>query len=123
MRTLLAGDVEGICSAAGEGTTDCSGDLDGTEDSSGVGKVLDLGDSCAAATWSTAEMTQAKMTTRKLSIVTPVHVWKKVVPPFAIAQKFFIDHVGDKLIVQTVETSKMIDRALGRVFAGSPSFH
>jgi hypothetical protein len=50
MRTLLAGDVEGICSAAGEGTKDCSGDLDGTEDSSGVGKVLDLGDSCAAAT-------------------------------------------------------------------------
>ena len=50
MRTLLAGDVEGICSAAGEGTTDCSGDLDGTEDSSGVGKVLDVGDSSAAAT-------------------------------------------------------------------------
>jgi hypothetical protein len=50
MRTLLAGDVEGICSAAGEGTADCTGDFDGTEDSSGVGDVFALVDSCAAAT-------------------------------------------------------------------------
>jgi hypothetical protein len=50
MRTLRAGEVEGICPGVGEGTTDCSGDLDGTEDSSGVGEVFDLGDSCAAAT-------------------------------------------------------------------------
>ena len=50
MRTLLAGEVEGIGSGVAEGATDCSGDVDGTKDSSGVGEVFDVGDSCAAAT-------------------------------------------------------------------------
>ena len=44
-------------------------------------------------------------------------------PPFAVAQKFFIEIVCDKLIVQTVETSKVIDRALSGVFARSTGFH
>ena len=64
-----------------------------------------------------------KVTMRNLSIVSPVHVWKNVVPPFAFAQEFFIDHDGDKLIVQAIETSKVIDRALGRIFARSPCFN
>ena len=60
---------------------------------------------------------------RDLSIISPVHVRKNVVSPFAVAQKFFIEIICDKLIVQTVEASKVIDRALGCVFARSPGFH
>ena len=60
---------------------------------------------------------------RDLSIISPVHVRKNVVPPFAVAQKFFIEIICDKLIVQTVEASKMIDRALSGVFARSSGFH
>src|SRR5213079_435999 len=44
---------------------------------------------------------------------------EKCCPPFAITQKFFTNHRGDKLIVQAIETSKVIDRALGRIFARS----
>ena len=60
---------------------------------------------------------------RDLSIVTPVYVRKNIVPPFAVAQKFFIDMICDELIVQTVESSKMIDGTVSRVFARSPSSH
>jgi len=125
MRTLLAGEGEGVCSAVGEDSVECSGKTEGKGDFSLLGQGVGVDDSCAAAIRrKAAEMNEAtKVTMRNLSIVSPVHVWKNVVPPFAIAQKFFIYHVGDKLIVQTVETSKMIDRALGRVFARSPGFH
>jgi len=49
MRTLLAGEGEGVCSRTGEGGTDCSGQIDGEGDSLGVGEVVEVGDSCAAA--------------------------------------------------------------------------
>jgi hypothetical protein len=57
------------------------------------------------------------------NVVSPVHVWKNIVPPFTVAQKLFIEIMCHKLIVQTVEVSKVIDCALSRVFARSPSFH
>src|SRR5215472_17125488 len=60
---------------------------------------------------------------QRLSIVTPVHVWENVVPPFTVAQKFFVKIVCHKLIVQTVEASKVIERALSRVFECTPGFH
>ena len=129
MRTLLAGEVEGVCSGVGEGGTDCSGEIDGEGDSTGVGEKVGLGDSCAAAI-ATKATHKTKVTIwkrrsmiRDLSIVTPVHVRKNVVSPFAVAQKFFIEIICDKLIVQTVEASKVIDRALSGVFACSPGFH
>ena len=88
-----------------------------------------MGDSCAAAV-ATKAVQKSKVGMVKwrsaicdLSMIAPVHVRKDIVPPFAIAQKFFIDLICDKLIVQTVETSKVIDRALSRVFACSPGFH
>ena len=49
MRTLLAGEGEGVCSGVGEGGTDCSGEIDGEGDSPGVGEGVGVGDSCAAA--------------------------------------------------------------------------
>ena len=58
-----------------------------------------------------------------LSIILPVHVRKNVIAPFAVAQKFFVDGMCDKLIVQAVESSKVIVRALSGVFAGSAGFH
>jgi hypothetical protein len=47
MRTLLAGEGEGICSGVGEGGTDCSGEIESDGDSPGVGEGV--GDSCASA--------------------------------------------------------------------------
>ncbi len=130
IRTLLAGEGEGLCSGVGEGGTDCSGEIDGEGDSPGVGEGVGVGDSCAAAiatrmTTQEREMTiwKRRLAMRDLSIVAPVHVRKNVVPPFAVVQKFFIEIICDKLIVQTVEASKVIDRALGRVFARGPGFH
>jgi len=129
IRTLLAGEGEGVCSGVGEGRTDCSGEIEGEGDSPGVGEGVGVGDSCAAAI-ATKATQETKVTIwkrrpaiRDLSIIVPVHVRKNVVPPFAVAQKFFIEIICDKLIVQTVEASKVIDRALRRVFARGPGFH
>lgn len=129
IRTLLAGEGEGVCSGVGEGGTDCSGEIDGEGDSPGVGEGVGVGDSCAAAI-ATKMAQESKVTLwkrrsaiRNLSIVAPVQVRKNVVPPFAVAQKFFIEIICDQLIVQTVEASKVIDRALRGVFACTPGFH
>ena len=128
IRTLLAGEGEGVCSGVGEGGTDCS-EIDGEGDSPGVGEGVGVGDSCAAAiaTKATQEreiiIWKRRSAIRDLSIIAPVHVRKNVVPPFAVVQKFFIEIICDQLIVQTVEASKVIDRALSGVFARSPGFH
>jgi len=130
IRTLLAGEGEGVRSGVGEGGTDCSGEIDGEGDSPGVPKELELGDSCAAAiatrmTTQDREITiwKRRSAIRDLSIIAPVHVRKMLSRHFAVAQKFFIEIIYDQLIVQTVEASKVIDRALSRVFARSPGFH
>ena len=129
MRTLLAGDGEGVCSGVGDDGTDCSGEIEGEEDSPGAGEGVGVGDSWAAAIArkatqeSKVRMLKRRSAIRDLSIVAPVHVRKNIVPPFAVAQKFFIEIICDKLIVQTVEASKMIDRALSGVFARSAGFH
>ena len=96
MRTLLAGDGEGVCSGVGEGGNDCSGEIEAEGDSPSVGEGVGVGDSCAAANAAKAmQESQVRMLRRSamrdLSIVPPVHVRKNVVLPFAIAQKFFID--------------------------------
>jgi hypothetical protein len=129
IRTLLAGEGEGVCSGLGQGGTDCSGEIEGEGDSPGVGEEVGVGDSCAAAIATKAtqdskgRMLKRRSAIRDLSIVAPVHVRKNIVPPFAVAQKFFIEIICNKLIVQTVEASKVIDRALSGVFARSPGFH
>ena len=41
IRTLLAGEGEGVCSGVGEGGTDCCGEIEGEGDG--------VGDSCASA--------------------------------------------------------------------------
>lgn len=129
IRILLAGEGEGVCSWVGDGGTDCSGEIEGEGDPPGVGEEVGVGDSCAAAvaTKATQEskvrMLKRRAAIRDLSIVAPVHVRKNVVPPFAVVQKFFIEIICDQLIVQTVEASKVIDRALSGVFARSPGFH
>ena len=127
--TLLAGEGKGVCSGVGEGGTNCSSEIEEEGDSPGVGEGVGVGDSCAAviATRATQEnkmrMMKRRSAIRDLSIIAPVHVRKNVVPPFAVAQKFFIEIICDQLIVQTVEPSKMIDRVLSGVFARSPGFH
>jgi len=129
IRTLLAVEGEGVCSGVAEGGTDCSGELEGEGDSLGVDEGAGVGDSCAAviATQATQKtkvrIWKRRSAIRDLSIISPVHVRKNVMPPFAVAQKFFIEIICYKLIVQTVEASKMIDRALSGVFARSAGFH
>ena len=129
MRTFLAGEGEGVCSGVGEGTIDCSGETEGEGDSLGVGEAFGVGDSCAATIAAKAPQDtkvtiwKRRSAIRDLSIIAPVHIRKNVVPPFAVAQKFFIEIICDKLIVQTVKTSKVIDRALSCIFARSPGFH
>ena len=129
IRTPLAGEGEGVCSGLGEGGTDCSGEIDEDGDSPSIGEGVGVGDSCAAAVATKAaqasktRMLKRRSAIRDLSIVAPVHVRKNIVSPFAVAQKFFIEIICDKLIVQTIEASKVIDCALSRVFARSPRFH
>ena len=38
MRTLLAGDPEGVCSGKGGGVMDSAGEIEAGEDSSGIGE-------------------------------------------------------------------------------------
>ena len=129
IRTLLAAEGEDVCSELGESDADCSGEMEGEGDSPSVGEGVGGADSCAApvATKATHEskvrILKRRSAIRDLSIVSPVHVWKNIVPPLAVAQKFFIEIICDKLIVQTIETSKVIDRPLSRVFARRPRFH
>jgi len=131
IRTLLAVEGEGVCSGVAEGSTDWSGELEGEGegDSTGISEGAGVGDSCAAVIAThrkqktNVRIWKRRSEIRDLSIISPVHVRKNVVPPFAVAQKFFIKIICDKLIVQTVEASKVIDRALSSVFACSPGFH
>ena len=61
MRALLAGDAEGVCSGAGGGATDSSGDIRGEGDSSVI-EGIGVGDSCAAATDAQMAIRNAKLT-------------------------------------------------------------
>ena len=131
IRTLLAVEGEGVCLGVAEGSTDWSGELEGEGegDSTGISEGAGVGDSCAAVIAThrkqktNVRIWKRRSAIRDLSIISPVHVRKNVVPPFAVAQKFFIKIICDKLIVQTVEASKVIDRALSGVFARSAGFH
>lgn len=154
IRTLLAGEGEGVCSGLGEGGTDSSGEIEGDGDSPRVGGGVGAGDSCASVAeaahtiantiraWNVVILSEAQRSRRiplqylpvasrdvsasldmTSNVVSPVHVWKNIIPPFAVAQKFFVEIICDELIVQTIEASKVIDRALSRVFARSPRFH
>ena len=48
MRTLLAGEGEGVCSGVGEGGVDCSGEIE-EGDSPGIGEAVGVGNSCVPA--------------------------------------------------------------------------
>src|SRR6266513_394333 len=61
--------------------------------------------------------------TSGLDVIAPVHVWKNVVAPFAVAEEFFTDTICYQLIVQPIESNKMICDALRCVFARGPRFH
>jgi hypothetical protein len=126
--TLLAGNSEGVGSGVGEGGTDCSGEMETDADSPGVGEGVAVGDSCAAAIAAKAthqskiRILKRRPATLDLSIVAPVHVRENIVPPFAVPQKFFIDIVCERLIVQPIEAGKVIDCALSGVFPRSVGF-
>jgi len=62
MRTVLAGEAEGVCSGAGVVVTDPSGDIRGKGDSRGTAEEVAVGDSCAAAT-------KAKVATRNAKLI------------------------------------------------------
>ena len=62
MRTVLAGEAEGVCSGAGGGVTDPSGEVRGEGDPPGIAGEVGLGDSCAATT-------EAKVATRTAKLI------------------------------------------------------
>ena len=62
MRTVLAGEGEGVCSGAGLVVTDSSGEIRGEGDSPGVAEEVGVGDSCATAT-------EAKVATRNAKLI------------------------------------------------------
>jgi hypothetical protein len=62
MRAVLAGEVEGVCSGAGGGAADSSGEIRGEGDSAGIAEEVGVGDSCAAAT-------QVKMIIRNAKLI------------------------------------------------------
>ena len=127
MRTVLAGEAEGVCSGAGGVVTDSSGEIRGEGDSPGIAGEVGVGDSCAATIEAKVATRNAKLIflvmssevetsrnlpkkvsrdsatsrgmTSGLDVISPIHVWKKVVTRFAVAQKFFINLIGNKLIV------------------------
>lgn len=128
MRILFNGNVEAVGSGVGEPTTDCSGEMEPGADSSCTGEGVGVGDSCAVAIVAKAtphrktRMFKSRCASRDLSIVAPVQVRKDIVPPLAVAQEFFVHIVCDKLIVQTIEPSKVLGRSSSCVFPGGPIF-
>jgi hypothetical protein len=62
MRTVLAGEAEGVCSGAGVVVTDSSGEIRGEGDSAGIAVEVGVGESCAAAT-------EAKVATRNAKFI------------------------------------------------------
>jgi hypothetical protein len=125
-RTLLGGEAEGVCAGAGEAVLDSSGEIERAGDSSDVTEAIGLGDSCAMAipmASHAAAINDPRFAIRDLNIVAPVHVWKKIIAPFAVVQEFFIDIVCDELIVQAIESNKVICDALRCVFTRGPGFH
>ena len=66
IRTLLAGEGEGVCSGVGDGGTDCSAEIDGKGDSPAVGEGVGVGDSCAAA-----------IATKKTTQEREMTIWKR----------------------------------------------
>jgi hypothetical protein len=49
MRTLFAGEGEGVCSGVGDGGTVCSGEIDDEGGSPTIGEGVGVGDSCPSA--------------------------------------------------------------------------
>ena len=62
MRTVLAGEAEGVCSGAGVVVTDSCGEIRGKGDSPGIAEEVGVGDSCAVAT-------EAKVATRNAKLI------------------------------------------------------
>ena len=56
-------------------------------------------------------------------VVAPVQVREKIVAPFAIGQKCFIQLAGDQLVVQFIEAGEVIGRPLGCVLARGAGPH
>jgi len=61
MRTVLAGEAEGVCSGAGRVVTDSSGEIRGEGDSPGFAEEVGVGDSCAATTETKVATRNAKL--------------------------------------------------------------
>jgi len=117
MRTFRTGELEGPCCGASE----IEGD--GEEDGDGEG----VGDSCAKE--AVANINTYAIGSRQSAIgirsnvILPVYVWKKIVAPFAINQKFLVNRLRRELIMQSIETNKVIFCSLGGVFPGCSGFH
>ena len=60
--------------------------------------------------------------TKGSNVVPPIHVWEKIVAPFAVCQKTLIQISTDELVIQPIEPQQMIGDSLGRIMFGGPGF-
>src|SRR5437762_14317133 len=92
-----------------------SGDIKRAGDSSGVAEAIGFGDSCAVAipmASHAAAIHDPQFAIRDSNIIAPVHVWKKIIAPYAVAQEFFMDASCAQLIVQPIDWYKVYCDAL-----------
>ena len=61
--------------------------------------------------------------TMGLNVIAPINVREKIIAPFAILQKFIIDVVRHKLVMQAIEANEMIHGSLAGVLPGGSAFH
>jgi hypothetical protein len=128
------GDADGVSISDGVGVGDSCANAITTESaskgvsadafvmSSGVETSLNISEPSYDQTISRDSSTSLGMTSHS-RIITPVEVREKIVAPLAIGEEFFIDCAGRELVVQLIEAAKVIEGALGGVFARGASPH
>ena len=83
MRTLLAGEAEGVCSGAGGGVIDSAGEIDKAGDSSGIADGVGVGGSWAKTivpiAIHNAIIHNPQPAVRNSNIIAPVYVRKKII--------------------------------------------
>ena len=83
MRTLLAGEGDGVCSGAGGGVVDSAGEIDKAEDSSGIADGVGVGDPWAKTlvpiAIHNAIIHNPQSALLFSNIISPVYVRKKII--------------------------------------------
>lgn len=110
--------VRAVAVGVGVGEVDGVSIGGGVAEGDGISVGVGVGDSCANAT-----VLKNAIAIRYLNIVPPVQVREKIVARFAIGEEILVYLTGRELVVQFVETAKVIKRAFRRIFARGAGPH